>query len=63
MDTMVVILINLISLVFLAGMFYSAVNTRLNRIEKDIEDQKNFGDRLTKIETSLNFIIQKLETK
>ena len=61
MDTVVVVAINLITLIFGSGAFYAAVNTRLKKIEEELDQQKNFAERLAKIETSLLFIIQKLE--
>ena len=53
-------IVQIVSFVFCAGITYGAVNNRLKHIEKELNDQHNIVERLTRIEEQTKFIIEKI---
>lgn len=51
------ILINLISFVFSIGIIYGSFHTRIKAIEKQIDTQKETGERLARIEEQIKQLI------
>jgi len=51
------ILINLITFVFSVGIIYGSFNTRIKAIEKQIDTQKETGERLARIEEQIKQLI------
>jgi hypothetical protein len=51
------ILINLITFVFSVGIIYGSFNTRIKAIEKQIDNQKETGERLARIEEQIKQLI------
>lgn len=47
----------LLSVVFSCGLTYSFFNEKIKAIEKALDEKKDFGDRLTRIEEKTNLIL------
>jgi hypothetical protein len=51
--------IELLLCIFSIGITYGSLNNRIKQLENTLEDQKNIGERLARIEERLNLLISK----
>jgi hypothetical protein len=51
--------IELLLCIFSIGITYGSLNNRIKQLESTLEDQKNIGERLARIEERLNLLINK----
>jgi hypothetical protein len=51
--------IELLLCIFSIGITYGSLNNRIKQLENTLEDQKNIGERLARIEERLNLLINK----
>jgi len=57
------IVIQALSFIFGIGIIYGSFNTRIKAIEKQIDDHKNIGERLARIEEQIKMIFEILKDK
>ena len=51
--------IELLLCIFSIGITYGSLSNRIKQLENTLEDQKNIGERLARIEERLNLLINK----
>ena len=57
------IVVQALSFIFGIGIIYGSFNTRIKAIEKQLDDHKNIGERLARIEEQIKMIFEILKEK
>jgi len=57
------IIVQALSFIFGIGIIYGSFNTRIKSIEKQLDDHKNIGERLARIEEQIKMKIEILKEK
>jgi len=57
------IIVQALSFIFGIGIIYGSFNTRIKSIEKQLDDHKNIGERLARIEEQIKMIFEILKEK
>jgi len=55
------IIVQAISFVFGIGIIYGSFNTRIKAIERELDEHKNIGERLARIEEQIKMIFEILK--
>ena len=54
-------LIQLISFIFGIGLVWGSLNTRIKQLERDLHNQKDIAERLTRIEEQVKYISENIK--
>ena len=57
------IIVQALSFIFGIGIIYGTFNTRIKAVEKQLDDHKNIGERLARIEEQIKMIFEILKEK
>lgn len=54
-------LIQLVSFIFGIGLVWGSLNTRIKQLERDLHNQKDIAERLTRIEEQVKYISENIK--